>query len=103
MMSVLLPLSSVVPLLSCFFHVIARACCHMSIQHFVKLTCAQNKEVGNPCWLVDPRRLKGTSFPTHLDGGRSHESDAPAVHDGAGKFDHADRSRAGLVQTASSE
>ena len=26
-------------LLTCFIHVIARACCHMSIQHFVQLMC----------------------------------------------------------------
>ena len=27
--------------------------------------------------------LNGTLFPTHLEGGRSHESDASAAHDGA--------------------
>ena len=31
--------------------------------------------------LVDPCRLKGTSFPTPRDGGRSHESDASTIHD----------------------
>ena len=34
----------------------------------------------NPCWLVDPSRLKSTSLPTPRDGGRSHESDASATH-----------------------
>ena len=33
------------------------------------------------------KRLEGISFPTPLDddGGRSHESDATAVYDGAGQ------------------
>ena len=30
----------------------------------------------NPCRLVGPTRLKGTSFPTVQDGRRSHESNA---------------------------
>ena len=34
----------------------------------------------NPCWLVDPSRLKGTSFPTPEDDRRCYESDASAVH-----------------------
>ena len=38
----------------------------------------------NPCWLVDPSRLKGTSFPTPQDERRCYESDASAVHGYAG-------------------
>ena len=45
------------------------------------------------CELNELNRSEGTSFPTLLDddGGRSHESDATAVYDGAGRFDQAER------------
>ena len=40
--------------------------------------------------LVNPSRLKGTSFPTPQDDRRCHESNASTVHDCAGRFDQAE-------------
>ena len=60
----------------------------------------------NPCWLVDPSRLKGTSSPTVQDGRRGHESNASAVHDcvgGVGQAEHGIAERTESEQTASSE
>ena len=60
----------------------------------------------NPCSLVDPSRLKGTSFPTPEDDRRCIESDASAVHVYAGGVGQAERGtaeRAGAERTAGSE
>ena len=58
--------------------------------------------------LVDPSRLKGTSFPTPLNGDarRSHESDVTPVHVSAGQLDQAERgpaSSAGAKPSTSCE
>ena len=56
--------------------------------------------------LVGGCESKGTSFPTVQDGGRSHESDASAIHGCNGGFDQAEHGiaeRAASEQTASSE
>ena len=45
----------------------------------------------NLCWLVDPSRLKSTSFPTPEDVRRCYESDASALQGYAGRIGQAER------------
>ena len=69
----------------------ARSCAVQTTTGGVACVGAGTSLSWNTCWLVDPSRLKGTSFPTPEDDRRGNESDASAVHGYAGRIGQAGR------------